>query len=82
MDNKILEIYPLSFAAAEARKLSGALAPSSLDKVFYRIFYKAMRGDYSVDFPYVDIGPDTLNILRELGYNVVDSGENYEVSWY
>ena len=82
MDSKILDMYPLSFPASEARKLATALGPSSFDRIFYSIFRKALRGDNSIDFPYVDISPETLGILRELGYTVVDSGEDYEISWY
>lgn len=82
MDNSIFERYPVSFPASEARKLATALTPSSVDRIFYTIFKKALRGDNAVDFPYPDIAPETLAILRELGYTVVDSGEDYEVSWY
>ena len=81
MNKKILELYPLTFSADAAKKLSRAIAPSGLDQVFYAIFTAAMNGNHTVEFVFDDVDISIIEILRALGYIVVGNNRGYKIIW-
>lgn len=81
MDNKILEMYPLTFTAEEARKLAKAIMPSALDRLFYKIYRNAAKGNTYIEWSYADMDDHIRAILYELGYKIVDNQDCLMIYW-